>query len=378
MRRFKSQVLMAMLGLPALLIVPVFAHAGTETITAEASYLMGDGETPSFAEAMVLQKAKQAALEQAGTYVESHTRLINLDLAVDEIRTLAAGVMKTEVIERKRALEGDGVRFWIKIRAMIPTDKIEDLARRVKGGNVAADYKNLQDQFAKLTKDLDVLKRQVAKPKTESEREVALDKIREVEKQFREVRSMESAFQKRLVSGQELSAMVERQLPEEQRRRQEEQRRRDRQRQALEQLLRTIRENGHTLEIGPPVIKVSPDRPETVALRFLVTATASEEAKAAIRELRKAYGGEPGDSVIGRIDEVLNSLTLVLTVVLKDGSKYVARKNGFHDYRSPRSYDLKLMVDDNPRTGHFSVDIPRQFIGEVDFIQGHISPQTAS
>ena len=29
---------------------------------------MGEGETPSFAEAMVLQKAKQTALEQAGTY----------------------------------------------------------------------------------------------------------------------------------------------------------------------------------------------------------------------------------------------------------------------------------------------------------------------
>jgi len=378
MRRFKGQLLMAMLGLTTFLIVPVLANAETETITAEASYIMGDGETPAFAEAMVLQKAKQAALEQAGTHVESYTRLINLDLTVDEIATVADGVMKTEVIERKRALEGDGVRFRIKIRAMITTHKIEDLARRVKGGNVAAEYKKLQDQFAKLTKDLDVLKRQIAKTKTESEREGALDKIREVEKQFREVRSTDTAFHKRLVSGQELSAMVLQQLRDEPRRRHEEQRQQDRQQQALEQLLRTIRQNGHTIEIGPPVIKVSPDRPETVAFRFLVTAKVSEEAKAAIRDLRKAYDGEPGVPVIGRIEEVLNSLTLVLTVVLKDGSEYVTRQNGFHNYRSPRSYDLKRMAHDTPRTDHFSVDIPRHLIGEVNFVEGHILPATAS
>lgn len=376
MRRFKSQLLVAMLGLPTLLVVPVIANAYTNTITAEASYLMGDGETPSFAEAMVLQKAKQAALEQAGTYVQSYTHLINLDLTVDEIKTIAGGVMKTEVIERKRALSGDGVRFYIKIRATVTvtTDKMEDLARRVKGSNVVADYKKLQEEFAKLTKELDVLKRQVAKTKTESEREVALDKIREVEKQFREVRSTESAFHKRLASGQELSAMVERQVQEEQRRRQKEQGRQDRQEQALAQLLRTIRENGHAIEIGPHKIKVSLDRPDTVALHVLVTATVSEEAKAAIREVRKAYGGEPGDPAIAKIEEALNSLTLVLTVVLKDGSEYVRRAKGFHNYRSPRSYDFKMMARDTPRTEDFSVDIPRHLIGELSFIEGHISP----
>jgi len=35
--------------------------------------MMDDGETPSFAESMVLQKAKKIALEQAGISVESCT-----------------------------------------------------------------------------------------------------------------------------------------------------------------------------------------------------------------------------------------------------------------------------------------------------------------
>jgi hypothetical protein len=58
-----------------ILVVPLSAHAETKILTAEANYTMGDGETPSFAEAMALQKAKQMALEQAGTYVESYTKI---------------------------------------------------------------------------------------------------------------------------------------------------------------------------------------------------------------------------------------------------------------------------------------------------------------
>ena len=61
-------------------------YADTKTLTADASYIMGDGETPSFAEAMALQKAKQSALEEAGTYVQSYTRSVNLitDLIRDD------------------------------------------------------------------------------------------------------------------------------------------------------------------------------------------------------------------------------------------------------------------------------------------------------
>ena len=74
------------------------AYADTKTLTAYASYIMGDGETPSFAEAMALQRAKQTALEEAGTYVQSYTKSVNQDLTKDEIQTLTGGVMQVEVL----------------------------------------------------------------------------------------------------------------------------------------------------------------------------------------------------------------------------------------------------------------------------------------
>jgi hypothetical protein len=58
MRRSFLSILASLL----LLVVPLVALAETKILTAEAAYTMGDGETPSFAEAMVLQKAKHSAI----------------------------------------------------------------------------------------------------------------------------------------------------------------------------------------------------------------------------------------------------------------------------------------------------------------------------
>jgi hypothetical protein len=99
-----------------ILIIPFIAHAETKVLTTEATYTMGDGETPSFAEAMVLQKAKQLALEQAGTYVESYTKIQNLDLTVEEIQTIAGGVVQVDVLEKKKSLVGDGDRESRRIK----------------------------------------------------------------------------------------------------------------------------------------------------------------------------------------------------------------------------------------------------------------------
>jgi hypothetical protein len=61
-------------------------------------------------------------------------------------------------------------------------------------------------------RDLESLKRQMTQSRTEQEREVVLDKIRDLEKQFRQVRSNETALYKNLLSGQELAAQLQQAL----------------------------------------------------------------------------------------------------------------------------------------------------------------------
>jgi len=57
-----------------------------DEIIAEGSYNMGDGETPTVAESRALLNAKRAALERAGTYVESYTKVRNFQLTQDQIQ----------------------------------------------------------------------------------------------------------------------------------------------------------------------------------------------------------------------------------------------------------------------------------------------------
>jgi hypothetical protein len=132
--------------------LPTFVRAETKTIIAESTYTMGDGETPSFAEAQVLQRAKQIALEQAGTYVESYTKVQNLNLTTEEIQTIAGGVMTIEVLDKSRTLVGDGLKLYIKIKATVTTDKMEELARRSKDKNVTEEYEKIQNEYDEYVK----------------------------------------------------------------------------------------------------------------------------------------------------------------------------------------------------------------------------------
>lgn len=365
-------VVLRTVSLALVLSLSALAQAETKTIVSEAIYSMGDGETPTFAEGMVLQKAKQKALEEAGTYVESYTHIRNLDLTVDEIRTIAGGVMKTEVVEQNRVLEGNGTRFYIKIRAAVTTDRIEDLARRKQLGPLAAENRKLQDEVATLTRDLEDLKRQILQSNTEVEREVVLEKLRGVEKHFRQIRSTETTLYRRLVSGDELSAQVEKAFRDERLRREAEQRQHEHQKEALERVLTALKTNGHTITIGPPEADVSLDLPSLVSLRFVVTAEASNEAKVALQDLHLAYKSDLADEAAAQIEEVLRQLALVLTVSLKDGQEYVSSPQHLHNYKSPRSYDLNQLVQSRPTVTHVTISIPRSVVQLVASAEGTI------
>jgi hypothetical protein len=195
-------LLACLLTLLALFVSP--AYADTKTLIAETTYIMGDGETPSFAEAMALQKAKQIALEEAGTYVESYTKVQNLNLSADEIQTLTGGVIHVELLEKTRTLVEDGVRFWVKIKAVVTTDTMEELARRIKGKNVAEEYRDLRLKYEALTRDIDKLKQVIAKSSPAPEREAAIDRLREHERSFAELQRDEVTLFKRLVDGESL------------------------------------------------------------------------------------------------------------------------------------------------------------------------------
>lgn len=215
-----------------ILILSPPALAETKALIADADYIMGDGETPAFAEAMALQKAKQHALEEAGTYVQSYTKTSNQDLTVDEVQTIAGGLMQTEVLEKTRTLINDGLRVSVRIKATVSPDRVEELARRIRGTDMAEEYKSLQREYARLSTELDSIKQLLRATGPGKERASLINQLREEQQRFEVIQQKEGSLFERLVSGEALVAEAE-----------------DRQ-QRVTALIRTLMESGANVEIG--------------------------------------------------------------------------------------------------------------------------------
>lgn len=241
--------LLGKVSLAVLLSLSALVQAETKTIVSEATYSMGDGETPSFAEAMVLQKGKQSALEEAGTYVEAYTKVQNLDLTVEEIQTITGGVLLVDVMERNRKVLGQGFQFFVKIKAVVTIDKMEELAHRIRGRNITGDYKKLQSDYTRLEREVSSLKELLAQPRIqENDRQLAQDRLRDQEKVLAGIQRQEGVFFERLLSGEDLHSKAQQQLSEKKLRAQN-------QKATATVLYQDIAERGHEITIGEPEVE---------------------------------------------------------------------------------------------------------------------------
>lgn len=154
--------------------------SASQEIVCEGSYNMGDSETPAVAENRALLNAKRTAIEQAGTYVKSYSKVIQYQLTEDEIAVIASGSMKVEVLEKKRTVVGDGINFRVKIRANIIPDKIEKLSLRSKDNAILVQYKLLKNEYENSQKEIESLKKQLKVKK--GNRELIEQQIRDDEK----------------------------------------------------------------------------------------------------------------------------------------------------------------------------------------------------
>ena len=145
---------------------------------------MGDGETPVTAEEKALLAAKRMAVEEAGTYVESYSKVNNFVLTKDEVQVLASGIMEVSVLEKKRTIAGEGFNFWVKIKARINPDGISAMARRVKERDVVEEYNKVKEAYDKSQKEIDDLKKQLAAAK-DADKVKLEKKIAAEEKKFK-------------------------------------------------------------------------------------------------------------------------------------------------------------------------------------------------
>ncbi len=142
------------------------ANASETTVVAEASYVMGDGDTLAIAEERVLQRAQRRAVEEAGLYIESTFRDMerseagtSIQTSSLEVRTIAAAITRTEILETRRSFLNDRPSFYVLIRAVVDLDNLQAAIQRWQTEQRLGDhFRRLQKENAELKIQLDELR----------------------------------------------------------------------------------------------------------------------------------------------------------------------------------------------------------------------------
>jgi len=158
---YSSLFVLFLLGTPAF-------SAGTKTVIADGRYVMADGDTLAGAEEKVLQRAQRSAVEEAGVYLESTFHDVEKEsggrstqTSSLEIRTIAAAVTETEILESSRSFELDRPVFFVRIRATVNLSSLAEAIRRLQSDQqLAQHFRQLQQENHQLRSQLQEIQQQ--------------------------------------------------------------------------------------------------------------------------------------------------------------------------------------------------------------------------
>ena len=139
--------------------------AKTEIIEASGSYAMDLKVDETFATATnrAREEAKRAATEKAGVYLQSYSKMIDLEIDYDEVKTVAAQLLKIqdEKISSKN-LDGGLIEITVTIKALVE-DNNDEILKTIMSDKQSLEeaterYKNLQQEYDNLKKQMEQLK----------------------------------------------------------------------------------------------------------------------------------------------------------------------------------------------------------------------------
>jgi tetratricopeptide (TPR) repeat protein len=147
--------------------IPAYSTSG-RVVIAEAHYIMMDGDTLSGAEEKVLQRAQRKAVEEAGIYFEAtfqdfekESQGRTVQTSSLEIRTIAAAITETEILESRRSFEDDRPVFFVRIRATVDVNNLAETVRRLQSeARLAQHFNQLQQENQQLRAQLKELQYQ--------------------------------------------------------------------------------------------------------------------------------------------------------------------------------------------------------------------------
>lgn len=144
-----QQIMRAFICALVLIVHAGSASAAPEIIEADGVYMMGDNDTPKSARDAARNEAMRAATERAGVYIESVSGVQDYALTRDEIRTVAAAVLRVRDEQVTPELVGDAWRYRVHLVCSVDTEGID-----------LADLAHDKAELARLTQERDALQRE--------------------------------------------------------------------------------------------------------------------------------------------------------------------------------------------------------------------------
>ena len=183
----KQKILAVGVILICMAINSVPVEAEEITVSAVGYYTVGDGpENIAVAKERARIEAMRVAVEKAGVYVESYSKVQNAVLTQDEIRVVSGQVMRIKKDEITVSTpDNKYICYQCEIQAVVNTDVI-NLKAIMSNRKVVEKCIELEKKIAMLQSENTLLKENYRKAQSNDEKELYAQKIKQNERAFNE------------------------------------------------------------------------------------------------------------------------------------------------------------------------------------------------
>ncbi|MBR0261462.1 MAG: tetratricopeptide repeat protein [Selenomonadaceae bacterium] len=163
--------------------------ANERLIEASGEYIMDSrlDETTASATARAREEAKRAAVEKAGVYLESYSKTIDLVLDTDEVRTVAARLLKIQEESTDiKIVENSLLKFTVTIKALVDEINENDLKAMMQDKQALEELtrknKELQEKYDELNRQMEQYRNKFDSASEAQKIEIKKDVARNTEK----------------------------------------------------------------------------------------------------------------------------------------------------------------------------------------------------
>ena len=150
-----------------ILNISTAAFAEMKTFIRDYTYQASEIDSKQSSRIIATEQVKRLLLEELGTYLESHTEVVNYQLSKDQITTLTAGVVKTKILDEK----WDGEKYWMKAKIDADPDEVaKDIQKLRSDRKKVKELEESRKKTDDTMKDMDEMRKDMESDKDNKEK----------------------------------------------------------------------------------------------------------------------------------------------------------------------------------------------------------------